>query len=117
MQPNASSETVNSALSLFMILAISILGAGHAYAQVAGATLTGTVKDSSGAVIPNAQVVITDAATGVTRTVSPDGAGPYTAPNLLPGTYEIRVMATSFSTQVQNGFTLSELCPAPVIEQ
>jgi hypothetical protein len=65
-----------------VIVAISILGIGRAYAQVAGATLTGTVKDSSGAVIPNAQVVVTDVATGGTRTVSPGGAGLYTAPNL-----------------------------------
>src|SRR3989475_10914158 len=107
MQPNASRETVNSALSLFMILAISILGAGQAYAQVAGATLTGTVKDSSGAFIPNAQVVITDLATGVTRTVSPGGGGLYTAPNLLPATYEIRVTATGFSTQLRKGITLT----------
>jgi hypothetical protein len=90
-----------------VILAISISGAGQAYAQVSGATLTGTVKDSSGAVIPNAQIAITDVATGVTRTVSPGGAGLYTAPNLLPGTYEIRVTATGFSTQVQRGVTLT----------
>src|SRR6266436_924134 len=77
------------------------------YAQVAGATLTGTVKDSSGAVIPNAQVAITDVATGVTRTVSPGSSGLYTAPNLLPGTYEIHVTATGFSTQVQKGITLT----------
>src|SRR5882762_8728426 len=107
MQPNASRETVNSPLSLFMILAISILGAGHAYAQVAGATLTGTVKDSSGAVIPNAQVLITEVATGVTRTVSPVAAGLYTAPNLLPGSYDVRVSATGFSTQLQKGVTLT----------
>src|SRR5882762_4698683 len=107
MQPNASRETVNSALSLFMILAISILGAGHAYAQVAGATLTGTVKDSSGAVIPNAQVLITEVATGVTRTVSPVAAGLYTAPNLLPGSYDVRVSVTGFSTQLQKGVTLT----------
>src|SRR6266850_216433 len=77
------------------------------YAQVAGATLTGTVKDSSGAVIPNAQVAITDVATGVTRTVSPGSAGLYTAPNLLPGTYEVRVTATGFRTAVQKGITLT----------
>src|SRR5258707_14481142 len=77
------------------------------YAQVSGATLTGTVKDSSGAVIPNAQVVIMDVATGVTRTVSPGGAGLYTAPNLLPGTYEVRITATGFSTAVQKGVILT----------
>jgi hypothetical protein len=89
------------------LLAISILGTSQAYAQVAGAMLTGTVKDVSGAFIPNAQVVITDVATGVARTVSPGGAGLYTAPNLLPGTYEVRVTATGFSTQLRKGITLT----------
>jgi hypothetical protein len=92
---------------MLVIVAISILGASQAYAQVAGATLTGTVKDSSGAVIPNAQVAITDVATGVTRTVSPGSAGLYTAPNLLPGIYEVRVTATGFSTRLQKGITLT----------
>src|SRR5882762_10349366 len=76
-------------------------------AQVAGGMLSGAVKDSSGAVIPNAQVTITDVATGVTRTVSAGSSGLYTAPNLLPGTYEIHVTATGFSTQVQKGITLT----------
>ncbi len=100
-------KNCSSAAWIMLIVAISILGTGQAYAQVAGATLTGTVKDSSGAVIPNAQVVITDVATGVTRTVSPGSAGLYAAPNLLPGTYEIRVTATGFSTEVQKGVTLT----------
>src|SRR6266850_4203934 len=77
------------------------------YAQVAGASLTGTVKDSSGAVLPNAQVAITDVATAVTRTVSTGGAGLYSAPNLLPATYEVRVTAMGFSTAVQKGITLT----------
>ena len=47
---------------------LSVMGSpARIHAQVAGATLTGTVKDSSGAIIPNAQVTITDVATGVTR--------------------------------------------------
>src|SRR5216683_7871487 len=101
-------ETRSATVWIFVIVAISIiLGTGQAYAQVAGATLTGTVKDSSGAFIPNAQVVITDLATGVTRTVSPGGGGLYTAPNLLPATYEIRVTATGFSTQLRKGITLT----------
>src|SRR5580700_11262493 len=96
-----------AAVWLFVIVAVSILGTGQAYAQVAGATLTGTVKDSAGGYNPNSQVVITDVATGVARTVSADGAGLYTAPNLLPGTYEIRVTATGFTTEVQKGVTLT----------
>jgi hypothetical protein len=69
--------------------------------------LTGTVKDSSGGVVPNAQLSITDLATGVTRNVSSDSAGLYAAPNLLPATYEVRAAATGFSTAVQKGVTLT----------
>ena len=100
-------EKRNAGVWIFVIVAISILWTGQAYAQVSGATLTGTVKDSSGGIIPNAQIVITDVATGVTRTVSPGGAGLYTAPNLLPGTYEVRVTATGFRTTVQKDITLT----------
>src|SRR6266446_5118276 len=100
-------EKCSSAVWIFVIVAISILGTSQVYAQVAGATLTGTVKDSSGAFIPSAQVAITDVATGVTRSVSPGSSGLYTAPNLLPGTYEIRVTATGFSTQLHKGVTLT----------
>src|ERR1700680_2897846 len=92
---------------VFMIVAITALGTSEAYAQVAGATLTGTVKDTTGGIIPNAQLTITDVATAVTRIISSGGAGLYTAPNLLPGTYEIRVTAQGFSTAVQKGVTLT----------
>src|SRR6202045_3147213 len=98
---------VAPAFWIFVILVVCILGTGKLHAQVAGATLSGTVKDSSGGVIPNAQVAITDVATAVTRTVSAGGAGLYNAPNLLPGTYEIRVTAMGFSTAVQKGVTLT----------
>jgi hypothetical protein len=100
-------ERRKAVVCVFVILVISILEAGQAHAQVAGATLSGTVKDTSGGTIPNAQVTIADVATGVTRNVSSDGAGLYTAPNLLPGTYEVRVTATGFSTKVQKGIALT----------
>ena len=96
-----------SAVRILLAVAFTLTVTGQANAQVAGATLTGTIKDSSGAFIPNAQVAITDVATGVTRTVSADGAGLYAAPNLSPGTYEIRVSAIGFSTEVQKGVTLT----------
>src|ERR1700681_2161513 len=92
---------------IFVFAVIGIWGAGQAYAQVAGATLTGTVKDPSGAVVPNAQVSITDIDTSVSRSVSSNAAGLYTAPNLLPGNYELRVTSTGFRTQVQRGITLT----------
>ena len=96
-----------SAVWILVVAIVSLTITCRAHAQVSGATLTGTIRDSSGAFIPGAQVLITDVATGVTRTVSADGAGLYAAPNLLPGTYEIRVTATGFSTEVQKGITLT----------
>jgi hypothetical protein len=95
------------AVWIFVILALAVLGAGHAYAQVAGATLSGTVKDASGSAVPNAGVSIANSATGVSRVVTSDGSGFYTAPNLLPGTYEVTVTAQGFATTVVSGVTLT----------
>jgi len=86
---------------------VGILGTGQAYAQVAGATLSGTVKDASGAAVPNAQVSIKNFATGVTRGVTTDAAGFYTAPNLLPGSYEVTVSSPGFAAEVLSGITLT----------
>ena len=83
------------------------LFSGPIYAQVAGATLNGTVSDSSGAGVPNANVSIKNTATGVERNVTSDADGFYSAPNLLPGTYEVTISASGFSTAVQTGLTLT----------
>ena len=55
----------------------------------AGGNITGTVRDTTGATVPNATVVITNTDTGISRTISTNGAGEYTAPFLQPGHYEI----------------------------
>jgi hypothetical protein len=78
-----------------------------ANAQVSGATLSGTVTDASGAVVPNVQVSIKNEATGEARAVTVDSAGFYSAPNLLPGKYDVTAAASGFSTTVQNGITLT----------
>lgn len=101
------SGTLVASVSFLAILMLSILGAGKAYAQVSGATLSGTVTDSSGSTIPNAQLTITAVATGVSRDAQSDSAGFYSVPNLLPATYDIKVTATGFSTTVQKGVTLT----------
>src|ERR1700730_9785186 len=94
-------------LYLMLTLAITGLFSGPIYAQVAGATLNGTVSDASGSGVPNANVSIKNTATGVVRDVSTDSDGFYSAPNLLPGVYEITVSAAGFSTAVQTGLTLT----------
>jgi hypothetical protein len=100
-----SSRRVFTLLSF--ALAVCILFTSQLRAQVAGATLSGTVNDPSGAVVPNAQVSAKNTATGVARAVTTDSAGFYSIPNLLPGAYEVTITATGFSTTVQSSIELA----------
>jgi hypothetical protein len=89
------------------VLIFSLFVPATVYAQVAGATLSGTVKDASGSTVPGASISIKNSATGITKEVTTDAAGFYTAPNLPPGVYEVASSASGFSTQVQTGITLT----------
>ena len=71
-------------------------------AQVAGATLSGLVKDPSGAAIPGASVSIKNTATGDARELSANKDGFYSAPNLLPGSYEVTASSEGFKRSVQS---------------
>lgn len=82
----------------FVALALSLFVSVPVYAQVTGATLTGTVMDASGAVIPDAKISVTDVATGTNRTTTTGTAGFYTVPNLDPATYQVTASAPGFST-------------------
>ncbi len=94
-------------LSFALVAVIAIFGAGQTNAQVVGATLSGTVMDSAGAAIPNAQVSVKNVATGTTREVTTDSAGFYTVPNLIPGNYEVSYSAKGFKTNVSTGVILT----------
>lgn len=78
------------------------LVAGAAFAQQTSGDLVGTVKDATGAIIPNAPVTVTNEATGVKLNTVTTSAGDYRASNLLPGNYKVVVNATGFQP-----FTLS----------
>jgi hypothetical protein len=77
------------------------------FAQIRSATITGTVKDSTGAVIPDADVVITQQETGVVTTVKTTAAGIYTAPYLPVGTYSVGVNVTGFVPYRQTGIAMA----------
>ncbi len=85
------------------ILALSALGTGIAFGQQTSGDFAGTVKDSSGAVIANAQVIATNAATAVPYKATSSGAGEVHIPNLPPGQYNISASAAGFSTFTLNG--------------
>src|SRR6202049_3104694 len=100
-------QRVTAAFPILVILAISILTASQASAQVSGATLSGTITDPSGAAIAGAKVSITNKATGVAHDETTDAAGFYSAHNLLPGPYEVTASASGFSNARQSDLTLT----------
>jgi hypothetical protein len=70
------------------------------------ATLSGTVTDASGAVIPGAQVTVTNVADGSARQVTSDGAGFFSFPALDPGTYNVKASAKGFNAKEITGIVL-----------
>jgi hypothetical protein len=90
-----------------IIATISLLSAAHtACAQGTTGSITGTVTDSSGAIIPGATVTVTNVATNLSRTVTTSGIGTYTVTELLPGTYTVKVDKSSFSPFEEKNVTL-----------
>lgn len=71
-------------------------------AQATG-TIQGHVSDKTAASVPGATVTATNEATGVSRTVNTAEDGYYRLPDLLPGSYQIRVQLTGFKTFVRSG--------------
>ena len=67
-----------------------------AFAQSDVGTITGFVKDPSGAVVPSAKVVVKSEATGESHAVTTDASGHYTVPSLLPGLYSLTAEAPGF---------------------
>jgi hypothetical protein len=75
--------------------------------QVAGGSISGTVTDSASRVVGGVQITITNVATGVTRAVTTNDEGVYSAPNLQPGAYEIEFSAKGFKVEKRNGVELT----------
>lgn len=90
----------------FLALGLALAsGALTGYAQ-STATLSGTITDPSGAVVPQAQVTVHELSTGVDRTAASDTSGLYTIPSLQPGTYSVTVHASGFSDYKVANLTL-----------
>ena len=77
-----------------------------AVAQVATGSIVGTVVDSSGQLVPGAQVTVREVNRNTTTTLTTDATGVYTAPFLVPGTYEVSVELQGFKTWIRRGIVL-----------
>jgi hypothetical protein len=84
-----------------------LLGGMCATAQTIVGRISGTIKDASGAVIPGATVIVTNAATNLARTATTDADGFYTLTNLPVGTYLIAAESQGFKRAEQSGVALA----------
>ena len=76
-------------------------------AQQLTATLSGEVTDTSGAVIPNAAVTVTQTSTNAVRTVQSDASGNYAVTSLPAGTYTVSVSSKGFETYLAKNVVLN----------
>jgi len=90
---------------LWVVVVSLLLAADLASAQTFG-QITGRVVDASGGVLPGASVTVTNPQTGVAATEPANTAGVYVFPNLLPGTYNVKVELQGFQSAVRNSVEL-----------
>jgi Carboxypeptidase regulatory-like domain len=81
-----------------IVLAAFLIGVTPLSAQSTYGTILGTVKDSSGATVPDASVKITNVDENTIREVKTNSNGDYEAPNLLPAHYRVDVELSGFQT-------------------
>ncbi|NDJ14953.1 MAG: carboxypeptidase regulatory-like domain-containing protein [Acidobacteriia bacterium] len=87
-----------------MVAACLFIGSG--FAQTSTGTITGTITDSSGALVPSARITITNTGTSAKAEVTTGDSGNYTVPQLKPGAYSVSVAAAGFKGFEQSGIQL-----------
>jgi len=86
------------------------------HAQVVGGTIAGTVSDPSGAVIPNAHVLVRNEDTGSQRSLTTNNSGAYSAPAVSVGSYTVTVEAAGFAVYKREhvGVTVGQTLQIPI---
>ena len=91
----------------FLSLAVVLLLAVSAAGQSTTGTITGTVSDVTGAVLPGVEITVTNEGTNLTRNLITNESGNYTAPQLPIGSYRVEAVLPAFQTAIRSGITLN----------
>ena len=97
---------LRSRRSIFLFLFASCLLVPATARAQAQATINGTVHDTSGAIIPDASVVLHNNGTNLDRPATTNSVGAYVLTDIQPGNYDLRVSKDGFTTSVQSDITL-----------
>jgi hypothetical protein len=92
---------LNRSRDASLILLVAVALATHAWGQVVGASISGTVRDATGAGLPEVAVTIRNVETGALRKLVSDENGRYAARSIAVGPYEVRAEKEGFSAQVK----------------
>ena len=93
-------------VAVLLVLLIGSTGTAFAQLAVSTATLSGSVTDPSGAIIPDATINLTSPERGISRSFTADGQGHYSFSQLPPGNYTLDIQGKGFKEYVQNGIVL-----------
>jgi hypothetical protein len=100
-------QTFSRSVICNSIFAVLVIGGGYALAQAITGGIFGSVADSTGGVIPQAEIKLLSITTGAQRTVQTTHSGEFVIDGLEPGEYSISVKAAGFKTLERTGIRLS----------
>src|SRR5882724_7226726 len=92
---------------VFVGFQLCVLFISQCAGQTTFGSITGTVADPSGAVVPGAGVTVTNEGTGNARKVTTGSGGAFNVPNLDLGTYRVSISAAGFARYERTGLILS----------
>src|SRR5580700_8973837 len=107
---------LNSRACILLVLSLALLQT-CAWSQTQLATLSGTVTDPSGAVVPGVSVMIVSQGAGLKRSVLTDTAGEYRFAGLPTGNYSFRVEKPGFQSQIREGVELGSVAAVRINSQ
>src|SRR5262249_61186469 len=93
---------MTSRVALLLMAWVALLASPVASGQTTTATLSGVIRDATGAVVSEAKISVTSINTGATRETTTSGVGRYNLTNLGPGQYEVRAERDGFRAAQSN---------------